>query len=88
MRKNESHDYVESQFEMLFPSLASRFSKVEFDMIKEFVDANEFGVALETTAEIFIEKHYAVTAEILEQMRRLAAHMEMSPEFLPQMQDD
>lgn len=82
------YDYLESQFEMLFPSLASRFSKVEFDIIKEFVDANEFGVALETTAEIFIEKHCAVTAEILEQMRRLAAHMEMSPEFLPQMQDD
>ena len=57
-------------------------------MIKEFVDTNEFGVALETTAEIFIENHYAVTAEILEQMRRLAAHMEMSPDFLPQMQDD
>ena len=48
------YDYLESEFEMLFPSLASRFSKVEFDMIKEFVDANEFGVALETTAEIFI----------------------------------
>lgn len=59
------HDYqcIEKSFSQLLTLLAATFSDAEVSEVREFIDAGEYGLALETLVDIVVEEGKRISAE-------------------------
>ena len=73
-------DLVESLLSKLLIASAGELSDAERAEIKAFIDVGEYGLALETTADIYAEENKILPTEVLLLMERLALAMSMAPE--------
>src|SRR5258708_2003067 len=73
-------ELIESLFVTLLLVLAGVFSESEVLEVREFVDAGEYPLALETTVDIFSEEKKLATEEIVALVRDLALAMGLGPE--------
>lgn len=64
-------ELIDSRIAELLDSLAPLFSTPEQSEVREFVDAGEYGLALETLCGIVTEEHKVVAASVKEQVREL-----------------
>lgn len=59
------HDYqrIEKLFSQLLTLLAATFSDAEVSEVREFIDAGEYGLALETLVDIVLEEGKRISTE-------------------------
>ena len=75
-------DEIELQFSRLLIAAAHVLSDAELAEVRRFVDVGEYGLALETTVDIYFEEKKTATTEIVSLVERLAAAMSMNPVHL------
>lgn len=68
---------VESLFNQLLPALNGVFSVPEIAEVSEFVDVGEYGLALDTVVDIFIEEGKVAEDYVIVLVQSLAAAMEL-----------
>lgn len=73
-------ELIESLFVRLIFLLAAVFSESEIFEVREFVDAGEYGLALDTVVDVFVQEKKIATTKIVSLIRDLAAAMELAPE--------
>lgn len=71
---NRNYDAIERTFTDLLDSVSTGFSEEELREIREFLDATEYGLALQTFIDVVVEEqkripHHAVT--LCEELARL-----------------
>ncbi len=59
----------------LLTSLNRTFSLSEAREVRDFIEAREYGLALETIAGILVEEKYLIPAEVAGEIKRLADSM-------------
>ena len=69
---------IESLFSRLLPALRDVFSESEIAEVSEFVDVGEYGLALDTAVDVFIEEGKVATDDVIALVEELAAAMELS----------
>ena len=69
---------VESLFSQLLPALNGVFSVSEIAEVSEFVDVGEYGLALDTAVDIFVEEGKVAGDEVIALVRLLATAMKLS----------
>lgn len=72
--ENRNYDAIERSFTDLLDSVSTGFSEEELREIREFPDATEYGLALQTFIDVVVEEqkripHHAVT--LCEELARL-----------------
>lgn len=75
---NRFHE-IERLFAQLQPFLANAFSNDEIREVWDFVDAGEYGLALETMVDIFSEEGKKADASIVAIVRSLAVALNQEP---------
>ena len=73
-------DLIESLLSNLLIASAGELSDTEREEVQAFIDVGEYGLALETTADIYAEEKKNPTAEVQILIKRLAIAMAMEPE--------
>lgn len=73
-------DLVESLLSNLLNASVGELSDTERAEVQAFIDVGEYGLALETTADIYAEEKKIPSAEVLSLIERLAIAMSMAPE--------
>ena len=73
----EHYKKLETEFATLESDFERIFTKTELDQIYEFVDANEFGLALETVIGIIREENKLISDRLAKQLCVLGKSMEM-----------
>lgn len=68
---------VESLFSQLLSALNGVFSVSEIAEVSEFVDVGEYGLALDTTVDIFVEEGKVASDDVIVLVQSLAAAMEL-----------
>ncbi len=58
--------------------LKETFSASEIAEVREFIDAGEYGLALETTVDIFVEERKVAPQEIAVMIENLANAMQLT----------
>jgi len=71
---NPNYDAIERIFTDLLGSISTEFSEEELQEIREFLDATEYGLALQTFIDVVVEEqkripHHAVS--LCEELARL-----------------
>lgn len=73
--------HLENEIEAHFPKLINQlgriFTSAELDLVNEYFDANEWGLALETAIAIIEDEKYETPIEALVEIRFLAGIMEI-----------
>lgn len=77
MTKNSHYQQLEALFESLRPDLLSILSHDELAEVMEFVDHNEFGIALESLCFILEDGKKPITKKIYDRIDQLGILMEM-----------
>jgi transcription elongation GreA/GreB family factor len=72
-------ELIESMFSKFLIASSSELSDSERAEIQEFVDVGEYGLALETAADIYAEEKKTLTADVALLMEKLALAMSMDP---------
>jgi hypothetical protein len=75
-------DEIEALFAKLLITAGNVLSEFELDEIRAFIDVGEYGLALETTVDIFVEEGKTVSDEVVSLIEQLAAVMLMEPVHL------
>ncbi|CAN7424535.1 MafI family immunity protein [Acidovorax sp. LjRoot74] len=73
-------DLVESLLSNLLNASEGDLSDAERAEVQAFIDVGEYGLALETTADIYAEERKIPSTEVLSLIERLAIAMSMEPE--------
>ena len=68
---------IEAKFRNLLDKLRSGFSALETGEVTTFLEAGEYGIALETLCSIIIEEKKSVTEEVYTLIDELGRQMEM-----------
>jgi len=68
---------IESLFSELLSSAGEVLSEEERAEIKNFIEVGEYGLALETTVDIYAEENKLATAAVKELIGRLAKSMSL-----------
>lgn len=68
---------IEAHFSRLLLALGEIFSETEIDEVTAFIDAGEYGLALDTVADIFVEERKVTTDEITVLTGELATCMRL-----------
>ena len=75
-------DEIESLFAKLLEATMPAFSSYEQEEVQRFVDVGEYGLALETTAGIYVEERKTASFEVMDLMKCLALAMSIDPSKL------
>lgn len=75
---------IELLFSNLLVATASELSDSERAEVQRFIEVGEYGLALETAADIYAEEKRTASADVLAQVRCLAAAMSIEAEPLLQ----
>ncbi len=73
-------DLIESLLFNLLNASVGELSAAERAEVQAFIDVGEYGLALETTADIYAEEKKTPSTEVLSLIERLAIAMSMAPE--------
>lgn len=73
---------LEERLSRLLKSLAHIFSSSETSEVQEFLDAGEYGLALETICGIITEEHKVVEIEVVKQIEELRDTMQLESEIV------
>ena len=73
---------VEKLFTELFAEIGNLFSESELAEVQEFINAGEYGIALETLVDIFAEEHKTVSTNVVALIKQLASTMAIESVFL------
>lgn len=78
------YDYalLEQRLSQLLNSLATVFSESERTEVKEFLDAGEYGLALETACAIITDEQKKVGFQVFEQVKELHDLMELDSDIV------
>lgn len=68
---------VESLFSRLLPALSGVFSVSEIAEVSEFVNVGEYGLALDTAVDIFVEEGKVAEDDVIVLVQSLATAMEL-----------
>lgn len=74
------HDYHEDlggRLRAILILVADQLSRVTVELVTEFIDANECGLALETLSEMLFESGAKVSSQLVVEMRVLAEKMRL-----------
>lgn len=73
------HDYqrIEKLFSRLLALITPTFSEAEVTEVREFIDAGEYGLALETLADIVIDESKRISTEEAKLVYELADEMHL-----------
>lgn len=77
MIKMSDFAIVESLFSRLLSALNGVFSVSEIAEVSEFVDVGEYGLALDTAVDIFVEEGKVAEDELIVLVQSLATAMEL-----------
>ena len=70
---------IESLFDKLLFSASHVLSKSEVAEINSFIDVGEYGIALETAVDIFVEEGKIAPDEVVSLVKQLAIAMSIEP---------
>lgn len=70
---------IESSFKELLPNLREVFSGDEVSEVREFIDVGEYGLALDTLVDIFVEERKRAPAPVVAKVAELAGMMKLAP---------
>jgi hypothetical protein len=78
------HNYtlLETKLSALLDSLKEVFTPSEISEVRQFLEAGEYGLALETTCGIIAEEQKQVGNQVLEQIRELSDLMRLDSEIV------
>lgn len=78
------YDYtvLEERLSRLLKSLEESFSSSETSEVQHFLDAGEYGLALETICGIITEERKVVGTDVVEQVKELREMMELESDIL------
>ena len=68
---------VKSLFNQIFPPLQADLSESKLAEISEYFEAGEYGLALDTVVDIFLEEERIPTDEVILLVEKLAIAMEL-----------
>lgn len=69
---------VENLFRQFLPALREVFSASELAEVSGFIDVGEYGLALDTAVDIFVEEKKVATQSVIGFAERLAVAMDLS----------
>ena len=72
-------DEIELLFERLLSDLAAVFSERELSEVSRFIDHGEYGLALDTVVDIFVEEKKTATPKVVAVVSDLATAMKIDP---------
>ena len=75
---------VENFLSRLLASVEQVFNREELDEVQGFFDAGEYGLALETFADIIVDEGKKITRSDLDSIKNLATLMAMDQEVFHQ----
>lgn len=75
-------DEIEMLFAKLLVTVGHILSESELAEIRSFIDVGEYGVALETAVDIFVEERKPASREAVSLIEHLATKMFVMPEHL------
>lgn len=75
-------DEIEALFAKLLAAAGHVLSKSELAEIRSFIDVGEYGLALETAVDIFVEEGKAAPPNVVSFIEQLAAAMSMEAKLL------
>jgi uncharacterized tellurite resistance protein B-like protein len=73
---------IESTLSQLLKAADQTFSSEEKTAVQELIDVGEYGLALETSVDIYFEEKKTATSEVLELVEYAASLMELDAEKL------
>jgi hypothetical protein len=73
---------IESAFSRLLESAALVLSEAELGEVSHFLDVGEYGLALQTAVDIFVEEGKRPPVEVISLVEQLSRSMGMEPAFL------
>ena len=71
---------VETLFTNLLNASKGELTDAELGEVQSFIDVGEYGLALETAADIYAEEGKIPSADVVSLIERLAIAMSMAPE--------
>lgn len=71
------YKFIEKLLLRMLSLLVGVFSKSEADEVQEFIDAGEYGLALETLIDIIHEESKSIPQEVVELAKQTAVTMEL-----------
>jgi len=77
-------DQIEAGFVRLLASASSVLTETELAEISHFVDVGEYGLALQTAVDVFVEQRKRPPVEVVSLVEELSRSMGMEPAFLVQ----
>jgi hypothetical protein len=77
---NVNYDAIEHLFIELLDSVAAVFSEQELHEVREFIEANEYGIALQTFIDIVIEEKKRISSRAAIMCGNLACLMGLTEE--------
>ena len=75
-------DEIELLFGKLLLEVNAILSESELTEIRSFIDVGEYGLALQTAVDIFLEEGKTLTSKVISLMVQLATAMSMESEIL------
>ena len=78
---NRNYDAIERFFADLLDSVSTELSEGELREIREFLDATEYGLALQTFIDIVVEEHKRIPQRAVVICEELARLMNVSEEI-------
>lgn len=77
---------TERQMRALMRALGGVLTQAEIELIDDFVDHNEFGLALETVFDDLVEEPRRITPEAVQAVQQLASRMKLQSRKWPDLQ--
>jgi hypothetical protein len=68
---------TERQMQTLMEALEGVLTEAEAELVREFTDHSEYGLALETVYDDLVEEPRTITDEAVQAIRQLASHMNL-----------
>ena len=75
-------DEIETLFAKLLVTAGHVLSESEVAEIRSFIDVGEYGLALETAVDIFVEEDKTASSEVVSLIEQLATAMSVEPVHL------
>ncbi len=79
-----SFNEIESLFSKLLVAGGSVLADQELAEIKSFIDVGEYGLALQTAVDIFVEEDKIAPDDVVSLIERIAAAMSIEPALMLQ----
>jgi dihydroxyacetone kinase DhaKLM complex PTS-EIIA-like component DhaM len=73
---------IETMFTNLLNASKGELTEAEMDEVQSFIDVGEYGLALETAADIYAEEEKIPSADVVSLIERLAIAMSMKPDLV------